>query len=384
MNLLLINYEFPPIGGGAGRATASIAREMALLGHDVRVLTARYRGLADRERVDGYTVIRTPALRREIHQSTPLEMISFMLGALPRAIREAHRSRPDLSIAFFGLPSGPVAYALRVLAGIPYVVSLRGGDVPGSEATSDVALYYQFTRPVIRFLWRQAAAVVANSEGLRALAQRTMPDRPVQVIPNGIDLAYFPVSDLTLHGEPPKLLFVGRVVRQKGLDCLLEALALLDVPFTLEIVGDGPDRPMFEAQAARLNLGNRVAFTGWLPVDQVISRYGAADILVLPSLGEGMSNVVLEAMGCGLPIVGTDIPGNSELIVPGKNGFLVPLQNAAALAQALRTLLVNRTLRQQMGLASRSRAESYQWRRTAESYLALSSRCQRSAVEAKT
>lgn len=369
MNLLLINYEYPPLGGGAGKATAAIAREMAALGHRVRVLTSAYRGLSAREEQNGYTVIRSPALRRRPDRSTPVEMISFLLGALPVALRESRRERPDASIAFFGIPSGPVAYLLRLIYGVPYLISLRGGDVPGFQPY-DLAAYHRITRPVIRWLWKRSAGVVANSAGLRDLAQQTAPDLPIHVIPNGIDLAPFPPPNRSSNASAtPCLLFVGRVVQQKGLNYLLEALATLDLPFTLRIAGDGDQRAWLEDLACRLGLADRAAFLGWQSREELAYHYAHADVFVLPSLDEGMPNVVLEAMACGLPVVATSVPGCVELVTPGENGLLVPPRDPAALAGALRLLLADSDLRRRMGQAGYRRAQGYTWQAAAQGYL---------------
>lgn len=370
MKILLINYEYPPLGGGAGKATAAIGRELAAMGHAVRVLTTRFGTQPPREVIDGVQVVRVNSRRRTIERSTPVEMLSFMLRAVPAALSEARRERPDVTIAFFGIPSGPVALVLKLAFGVPYIVSLRGGDVPGSEKDSRSRVLYALTGPVTRLVWWQAAGVVANSAGLRALAQRTMQRRAVGVIPNGVDLRRF--DGPRVESAPPRVLFVGRIVAQKGLDDLVAALAMIaDVAYTLVLVGDGDARQTVETDVAAKGLSHRARFTGWLAHDGVAAHYREAAVLVLPSLGEGMSNVVLEAMAAGLPVVATRIAGSEELVIDGETGLLVPVRDPAALAVALRRLLGDAALRQRMGAASRARAEGYSWRATAEAYAAL-------------
>lgn len=369
MHILVLNYEFPPVGGGAGKATAAIAREMAALGHSVRVITSAYSGLPPRECRDGYTVIRSPAIRRYVDRGSSLEMLIFMLGALPVALQEAKRERPDFSLAFFGIPSGPVAYALRLAYGVPYLVSLRGADVPGSQS-HDLAFYLWLARPLIRWLWKCSAGVVANSRGLRDLAQQTAPDLFIHVIPNGVDLTALSSLDRPSKANVvPRLLFVGRVVQQKGLVYLLEALATLDLPFVFNIAGDGNQRTLLEKLVCQLDLGDRVKFLGWQSRDELVYHYANADVFVFPSLDEGMPNAVLEAMACGLPVVATSVPGCTELIISGENGILVPPRDSDALAEALRLLLANPELRQRMGQASYCRVQVYTWQGTAQSYL---------------
>ena len=240
----------------------------------------------------------------------------------------------------------------------------------------DLALFHRLLGPVIRWLWRSAAAVVANSAGLRDLARRGAPTQPVRVIPNGVDAHTFhpPAENERAPGAPVRLLFVGRVVFQKGLDVLLRALAALppELAWELEIIGDGEQRAALTAEAARLGFAERITFAGWCERAQIAERYRAADVFVFPSRDEGMPNVVLEAMASGLPIVATAIAGSEELVREGENGHLVPTEDAAALAAALAHLLAAPERCRALGRASRAIVErEYTWACVAAAYLAM-------------
>ena len=393
LSLFLLNYEYPPIGGGAGNATANMARELAGLGHRVRVVTAAFAGQQRREAVDGFEVWRIPAVRRHADHCSPLEMLTFLASASVALPVMQRTFRADACICFFGIPCGPAAWLLDALCGVPYVVSLRGGDVPGFQPY-DLAGYHRVTGPLIRFLWRGAARVVANSQGLAALARKTAGQTPIAMIPNGVDTARFfpeptsgPTSGRTPGpggwpeatgvpdgSGPVRLLFVGRVVRQKGLDVLLAALAELPsgLDWSLDIVGDGPSRPALAEQAARLGLAGRVRFAGWAARAAMPDILRAADLFVFASRDEGMPNAVLEAMASGLPVAATRISGNEELVLDGETGLLVPPDDVAALAGALGRLLGDRDLRRRLGAAGRERVvREYSWRSVAERYAAL-------------
>ncbi len=380
MKLLVINYEFPPLGGGAGNATACLAREWAALGHDVEILTGGFRGLPAREERDGYRVRRVPSPRRLQGQCSVGEMLAFAALAVPAALCGP---RPDLVIAFFSIPSGPVAWLLKMLRGVPYVISLRGGDVPGFDA-KHMAAMHTLTNPVTAMIWRNAAGVVGNSTGLCQLARDFMPGLDVPEIPNGVDTECFSPSANADVGQPPRLsewdsrpgcpelLFVGRLSTQKGVSVLVGALALIPAKWHLRIVGDGPERTSLAAQVARLGIADRVTFHGWAQREELSALYRAADIFVFPSLDEGMPNVVLEALASGLPIVATRIAGNDQLVIPGENGVLVSSGDARAFADALAALLVDPAAREKMGVRSRMIAvDRYSWARSAGKYDAL-------------
>jgi glycosyltransferase involved in cell wall biosynthesis len=430
--VLLINYEYPPLGAGAGNATAHIARELVRAGTRTRVLTTRWRGLPARASEAGVEVVRVPARRRRVDRSSPLEMLSFLAGALGPAREAATQFRPQACCAFFSLPSGPLALLLRRQYGIPYLVSLRGGDVPGFWPAA-LGRWHLFTRPLIRVVWRHAAALVANSAGLAALARQTMPAAPLHIIPNGVDLTEFAprpdederfltpcgsvrtnderpgidnragdpadelapssvvlpctpvgcekratlgVEDPSSSSAPVRLLFVGRCVEQKGLPVLLDALGRLRAtrglpPVQLDVVGDGPRRQAWQAQAGRLGLADQVQFHGWAARPALPAWYRRAHLFVFPSFEEGMPNALLEALASGLPLLATDIYGNRALVRPGENGLLVPPGDAAAFAQALATLLADPAGRAAMGQASRRLAVPYGWAAVAAAYHAL-------------
>ncbi len=384
--ILIINYEYPPLGGGAGNATAHTAREMVRLGAEVTVVTSSFRGLPSREVVDGYAIRRIPTLRARAEQCTPLEMAAFMASACLWAPIIARSFKPTAVIAYFGIPSGPAAWLVRLLCGAPYAVSLRGGDVPGFQPY-DLAGLHRLTGPLIRFLWKQAGAVVANSRGLAELAARFEPDLHFPIIPNGADIERFhpredsrPLdggSSTSDRTEPVRLLFAGRVVFQKGLDTVLEALAALapEPAWELSIAGDGPARPELESKAKELGIASRVRFLGWTPREELARISRDMDCFVFASRDEGMPNAVLEAMASGLPVVATRIAGNEELVKDGLTGWLVPANDPAALSQALAAMLADPAGRAAKGTAGRLAVETgYTWHTAAARYLELCSR----------
>ena len=364
MRLLIINYEFPPLGGGAGNATACLASEWTLAGHSVEILTGGFRGLPAREERDGYTIRRLPTPRAEQGQCSVPEMCTVMAASCIAAV---FGPKPDLVIAFFSIPGGPAAWLLHLLRGVPYIVSLRGGDVPGFDARNLKALH-DITDPLTSLIWRNAIAVVGNSAGLCRLAQNFMPGLAVPEIPNGVDTSrFFPAT--RREDGTCELLFVGRLAPQKGVHILLHALALIPEGWRLRIAGDGPERERLSALAATLGLADRVRFLGWTQRDALPELYRSADIFVFPSYDEGMPNVVLEALASGLPIVATRIAGNDQLVTDGENGALVPAGNPAAFAHALIPAIASRTLRMAMGESSRRIAvERFSWARSAAAY----------------
>lgn len=373
MRIFIVNHEFPPVGGGAATAAREIAAGIASRGHQVRVLTGAFGGLPRRERVDGYEVFRLLTIRHSLHESTAAEILSFGILGLVPALAHFRRFRPQVCIAFFGVPSGIIALAARALWNVPYIVSLRGGDVPGFAG---VGPFTNLALPIIYPIWKQASAVVANSPQLRelALVNASRIGRDVLYIPNGVKLESFRGHRGQKSRQEVHALFVGRLAVQKGLAILVQSLGLLSereqAQLRLTLVGDGPLRSSLEESAARLAPG-RVEFLGWQPRHKLPSIYAGADLLVLPSLMEGMPNVVLEAMAAGLAIVASNVGGSRELVRDGENGLLVEPGSPEALAAALSDAIGDRRRLAQWGRASEKLVEAYSWDRVVEQYLAL-------------
>lgn len=372
MRILMLNYEFPPVGGGGATINYYLAREMVRLGHNVTVFTSATAGLPLHETVDGIDVRRVRILRRRLDYASVHEMLQYVILGTPHAIRLA-RAKPrwDVVQTFFAVPSGLVGCWAARACGAPQVVSLWGGDLPGHEKR--FGLLHRLMHPIVGRVLRKVPARVVNSQGLCDRAVSIFPKLDFAVIPNGIDRDLFHPPDQP-HDGVPTVLFVSRLIERKGLHLLLSALGTLlqeGVEFRVLVIGDGPMREKLEQQTAALGLTDRTTFLGLIDHGRLPELYRQGDIFCLPSASEGMASVVLEALATGLPIVTTDVPGTSELVTDGYNGFVAPIGDADALVAPLRRLLTDREFRREQGLRSRERSADFSWTVMAERYLAL-------------
>ena len=228
-------------------------------------------------------------------------------------------------------------------------------------------------------LLQRAARHVCLSGALRdeALAAGLPAPRLVS-IPNGVDLAAWSAevapARLPWPAEAgPVALFLGRLAVQKRVDVLLEAFARVAarVPAArLALAGDGPLRRALQERAAALGLDERVAFLGQR--DDVLALHRAARVVVLPSEGEGLSNVLLEALAAGTPVVATDVPGAREVVTPDVEALLVAPNDPAALAEALARALEDPALAAALAAAGRARARAaFDLEGVADRYAAL-------------
>lgn len=356
LRILFVNYEFPPVGGGGGTGCKYLARELVRMGHEVEVVTSRFKNLPKETRSRGLLIRRIPVLRKKAGQSNPIEMMSYVFSAAPYLFFRGG-AKPDVAVSFHTIPSGLAAWPLSLMKGVPHVTLFRGGDVPG-WMTGSLQLYHRVTLPLNRAIVRTSAAALANSNGLRDLALKSFPWKDIGVLHNGVETRVFapPPEGRANRTGPVRLLFVGRVTPQKGIDLLLEALsndALKALDWRLDLIGAGPQLAEYRQYAADRGIGERVICHGWLGRPEVRRMYRDADVLVHPSRSEGMPNVVLEAMASALPVIGTRIAGTEQLVKHEGTGLLIESDDLPALESALARMITNKEDRLQMGAAGR-------------------------------
>lgn len=379
MKLLIINYEYPPLGGGAGNATYHIAREMSQKGHDVIVVTSRFKGQKKVEKYNRhFTIIRIPTLRQKKESVTLLELLIFTLSSLIYCPGLVKRLNPDSSIAFFGIPCGITSLWLKLIYGLPYVVSLRGADVPGFVERK-VGFFHFVAKPLIKYIWHQAKAVITNSKGLRDLALNSFKNKPIHIIPNGVDTEFF-FCNIQYPPKDVRILFVGRLSKQKGLFNLIKSIKILQYElnknYLFEIVGEGPDKEELLKMTQKNGLSKSIQFSGWLDKQSLCYKYQQATAFAFPSLSEGMPNAVLEAMATGLPVIATKVAGNEELIRDGENGYLVPANDCYSFAQKVDQMVNEPSKLKMMSQKSREIAmDEYSWEHVADEYINLINQC---------
>ncbi len=375
MNILIVNYEFPPIGGGGSKASFELSRRLVAAGHAVTVLTGRSGGMKKTEVLDGVTIRRVFSWRKSIHDCGLRGALTFLVAALPALRRLLASERFDIIHYFFGLPSGVLSLYSHGVRTVPYVISLRGSDVPGYDRDSlTLRVLHRALRPLTRHLWRNAAAVTAVSAGLRRLAAIACPTvEDIRVIHNGVDALATASRRLQRDPDLIRINCVARLIPRKGIDSLIRALAVLGRPdVVLHVIGTGPSLDALRALALELGIARQVVFHGYCDPDTVSQLNENADIFALPTHSEAFANVLLEAMAASLPIVASRVGGIPEAVVDTETGILVEPRDAIMLAAALERLCDDSSLRRRMGDAGYRRVvEQFSWDANARRFEAL-------------
>jgi len=375
VRLLMLNYEFPPIGGGGGRAHLSLLKQYAAWEQmGVDVLTSGPKPGSTTEELSGnVTIHRVGISKKDLHVWRRAEVLEWLRRAKRPYRRMLGEQRYDLVHAFFGFPTGWLC--CRTAGRVPYVISLRGSDVPGGNTR--LQLEYKILGPLVfKPIWKKAAALVACSAGLRKRALQFLPEAEIAVIPNGVDLEQFHPAATPPGGargaadrKEVRLVTVGRFSGTKRFPLLVEAVRRLrdqGCRATLTVVGGGGLWTQLEGLVKQENLHAVVELTGRVEAEAMPEMYRRHDLFVSASMQEGMSNAMLEAMASGLPIVTTRCEGVDELIAD--NGVVVETASAESLAAAVRSLAQDASRVARMRTAARMRAEHFTWRCAAEQY----------------
>ena len=322
MKILVLNYEYPPVGGGGGRLTQKLCEALAALGHEVRAITAGMAHLPGRETVNGVLILRPQSLRRKEDTCSVWEMALYLVTALPTALWEAWTWRPDVVHAHFVVPSGLLALALKLLAWRPYVVTAHLGDVPGGVPDQTEGLF-RLAAPLAWLVWHQASATTAVSSHVAGLAQKAWGRSP-EIILNGIPPII--TTPPAPQAGPLRIVMVGRLSVQKNPLLAIEALAkIANQSWQLDVIGDGPLADAMKAAAARHSLTHKIQWSGWLEESEVRKKLEHSDVLLMTSLQEGLPMAAVEALWHGLAIIGSRIGGLNDVIADTKNGNLCDL-----------------------------------------------------------
>jgi glycosyltransferase involved in cell wall biosynthesis len=377
MRILVINYEYPPVGGGGGVICRDIAEELALKGHSVTVVTSQYGALPPREETNGVAIFRVPVFARKKQ-----DVASFpsMISYVPLCVRQVNdllkRERYDVINTHFAIPSGPAGQYISRKHGIPNVLTIHGGDI--FDPSKSLSPHHTpGLRQTVRRMLIGADRVVAQSSDTKSNAMRYYGvDRPIDIVPLGIRPNARPPrtrQQLGLPTEPFVFSTIGRLVKRKNLEELLKIFKEVreTAPSVLLIIGDGPERENIEKEIGTLELGDGVRLLGRVSEEQKYACLHASDAYLSTAIHEGFGIVFLEAMECSLPVICYDRGGQRDFLKDGKTGYLVALGDRAEFTGRLTELLRSPTLRDEIRAHNKDYVRRFYIENVAERYLSI-------------
>lgn len=376
MRVYMVVRLFFPWVGGAERQAHKLAKTLKTKRVDVKISTGWwYRGTPQRETLDGISVYRNHTLW-EMFGIRGLRRFGGYLYMLT-LLWHLWRRRGEYDILHVhGLNYHA---AVAVLAARWFrrktVVKLANSGQASDIHKMRIGQQLPLSRFLLPLALQSDRFVATNREIVQELIAAGVPADRITQLPNGVETDSISAkANYDLH-DTVRLIFVGRLHQQKGLDVLFTAFQQLlkkrpHLNLQLQLLGDGPLREDLLAQAQQLGIASQVEFVGM--TEQVFDYLQQADIFILPSRSEGQSNALLEAMACGLPVIVSDIPANLEVIENEKNGLRFGAGNPDALANTVTLVLDSAELRERLGRAARQTIEiHYSLDSTADRYISL-------------
>jgi glycosyltransferase involved in cell wall biosynthesis len=364
MKVLFLTHNYPRRPGDAsGNFLQLLARGLRQEGIEVRVVAPADAGVAQSETVDGIQVERfhyAPRGREtlayggnmatQVRESwgARVKLLGFLGSEFRCAVRARRAFEPDVIHAHWWFPNGLVGTWTARMSDKPLVTTLHGTDVRLARTVA-------FSRPGFRHVLQHSAAVTAVSQFLADEAQKVVSTSAPQVAPMPVATDLFSPSS---NGgrQRDRLLFVGRLNAQKGIELLIRALAVATSRPSLDVVGDGPDAERLKQLAGELEVADRIRWIGALPQQQLTEYYRSATALVVPSVNEGLGLVAVEAQLCETPVIAFDSGGLSDVVSNQRTGILVDDISASALASAIDALLASPDRGAALGAAGRLHA----------------------------
>lgn len=354
MKVAILVSMFPPKKiGGVEIASQNIAKCLAKENHEVHVITSFDDGLLKESSGDNYFVHRISYPKIRVFGVLIFWLKCFLM------IRKINPELTHSQTVQMGMPS----FLAKIFCRIPYVVYCHG---------SEIYLPWRFKKNISKWVLQNAKAVIVLSKDMKKRVELLgLNINDIFIIPNGINLEDFDViskdetrDKIGINKSDDVILFVGTLKSVKGIRYLLEAINIIKnngLSPTLLIVGEGDERKYLEKISVNFGIVNNVKFVGGKCNKEVFEYMAAADMLILPSISEGLPIVILEAMASGLPVVATKVGGIQDIINDGENGILIDSMDPKQIADSIIFLLSNDDRRGTMSYNNRKKAQKYSW-----------------------
>lgn len=358
MRICLVSSAYRPYISGVGEHVHYLGSELQKRGHTVQVLTSTCQTIPENKLL--------PTWRFGTGLTIPFAGGEFTFPAgikLAIEVKQLFRTRKFDIVHCHGIFPPELAYWAAIYADCPIVVTFHTVTPHLPSFICNLAAFF------LKKLNTKLAAKIAVSQAAKRWAEKFFPGR-YHVIPNGVELTTFsPNARPVFSPGHPRIIYVGRLEKRKGLKYLILAMPAVLKEFpkaSLVVVGYGPLKNYFMRLAHKIKASDSIQFVGPVSNSKLPGYYTSSTICVAPAVNpEAMGIVLIEAMACGIPVIASNISGYDEIVTDGINGILVPKRNVAKLAEAIITILSNSNLRNRISENALSYVVQYDWRNIA-------------------
>jgi len=374
LNILTLNYEYPPVGGGGGYICKNVMDELAENGHKITVITSHYDNLPKEESFGNIDIYRVPViLRTKQDVGSLLSLLSYVPSCISKAQKLMQKEQFDIINTHFAVPSGPAGYYLSKKSGLPNVLTIYGGDI--YDPTKLLSPHKTpLLKNTVRRMLETADHIISDSNDIENHARNYYGiKKEITVIPPGVRPYKGGEKSRKELGLPEDKIIIatlGRLVVRKNNTELIEVMKNLcrDFDCHLLIMGDGPERSNLEKKIRQYGLEGKITLTGRVG-EEKFQIMSAADIYVSTAIHEGFGLVFLEAMESGLPVVSYNNGGQVDFLIDGTTGFLVEFGDTEKFCDRLIKLIRSKEMRNQMVLHNQGYIKEFYTSRCADKYL---------------
>lgn len=363
MRILVLNYEFPPIGGGAAPVSYDMCKKWVELGHHVTVVTMGFRELPEYEEIDGIAIYRLKCIRAKANVCHPWEQLSYIISGMIFLQRHLKKVTYDICHTHFIVPTGVISLWLYKKYKIKYVITAHGSDVLGHNKSRFNTLYKIIKKPWGSIV-SHAYAVIAPSNYLLKLMEKSHAAN-YYMIGNGIDSKIF-----KREAKTKTILIMSRLQETKNIQLIIKALAMVALEdWSVIILGDGPYKGELENEVRKYRLEEKIQFKGWIVNKSAehLKYLESASIYISASKVENCPNSVLEAMASGCKILLSDIEPHRQLVDDEEIFF--GIDDAEVLAGKIEQLLKQDVRNNHYNLSE------YEWETVMNQYEKIAEKC---------
>lgn len=335
MNILVLNYEYPPLGGGGAPVSRDIANQLGKLGHNIVLLTMGFGDLPEYEEQGNVKVYRLKCWRKRSDACQPWEQLSYLLAVRKFMAKHKELKKYDVCHAHFVIPTGEVAYHLYKKYNIPYIITAHGSDVEGHNKKNTMIIMHRLLRSSWKKIVNHSFGVAAPSIYLANLMKSNNSAGKYFMIPNGIDINKYKILGDTRNKEQ-KILIMGRLQKFKNVQTILRALSMIDLSnWHVDVLGDGPYCSELQKLSQSLGLSEYVTFHGWITNNskEQLEFISEASIYISASQFENCPMSVIETTAAGCYPILSDIPAHRQLL--GEGDFYFQTEDTEQLSKKI-------------------------------------------------